>query len=496
MGATPAISARGIVKRFPDVVANDGVDIDVRRGEVLAILGENGAGKTTLAAILAGLYHPDAGHLAVDGEPVVLHSPREALARGIGMVHQHFRLVERFTVAENIALGDPSQPVVLDTARLHREVADLGERFGLPVDPRARISDLSVGERQRVEIVKVLHRGADVLLLDEPTAVLAPQETDALFATLRAMRADGKAVVFISHKLGEVMDIADRVTVLRDGRVSGDVRTVDTDRHALARMMVGRDVDLTRHDGRRVPRAAPVVLRVRGLVVEDERRRVDGVDLDVHAGEIVGVAGVAGNGQRELADAVAGVGVPSAGRVEIDGVDVTGRGPRAARARGLRYVPEDRLGAALSPSLSIADNLALTRPTGFIVRRRRLAAEARQLIERFDIRAPGAEATAGALSGGNAQKVVLARELSGAVKVLIAASPTRGLDVGAVEYVRGRLEGVRAGGAGVLLLSEDLDEVVSLSDRIVVLYRGAIALETPGAGVDVEHLGRAMAGVV
>jgi simple sugar transport system ATP-binding protein len=480
----PVLSARGIVKRFPGVVANDGVDLDVRRGEVHTVLGENGAGKSTLAAVLSGHYRPDEGELRVDGERVTLHSPRDGLARGIGMVHQHFRLVDRFTVAENIALGDGSQAVVLDTSRLEREVTALGERFGLSIDPRARVGDLSVGERQRVEIVNTLYRGADVLLLDEPTAVLTPREVDELFATVRALRAAGRAVVFISHKLGEVMEISDRITVMRNGRVTGDVRAADTDARELARMMVGRDVDLS---PRRAPRApAAPVLRV----------RLDGIELDVRAGELVGVAGVAGNGQLERAEPCAGLRTPPAGRVEIGGVDVTGRGARAARRAGLAYVPEDRLGTGLAPSLTIAENLLLTRRRGFFVNRRRAAAQARDAIERFDIKASGPDAVTRVLSGGNAQRVLLARELAGEPRVLVAAAPTRGLDVGATEAVRELLDAFRARGGAVLLLSEDLDEVLALSDRIVVLYRGRIAHETPGDGAEVEQIGYAMAGVV
>jgi simple sugar transport system ATP-binding protein len=480
----PVLSARGIVKRFPGVVANDGVDLDVRRGEVHTVLGENGAGKSTLAAVLSGHYRPDEGELRVDGERVTLHSPRDGLARGIGMVHQHFRLVDRFTVAENNAPGDGSQAVVLDTSRLEREVTALGERFGLSIDPRARVGDLSVGERQRVEIVNTLYRGADVLLLDEPTAVLTPREVDVLFATVRALRAAGRAVVFISHKLGEVMEISDRITVMRNGRVTGDVRAADTDARELARMMVGRDVDLS---PRRAPRAptAPVL-----------RVRLDGIELDVRAGELVGVAGVAGNGQLELAETIAGLRTPPAGRVEIGGVDVTGRGARAARRAGLAYVPEDRLGTGLAPSLTIAENLLLTRRRGFFVNRRRAAAQARDAIERFDIKASGPDAVTRVLSGGNAQRVLLARELAGEPRVLVAAAPTRGLDVGATAAVRELLDAFRARGGAVLLLSEDLDEVLALSDRIVVLYRGRIAHETPGDGADVEQIGYAMAGVV
>jgi len=337
----PAVEARGIVKAFPGVVANAGVDLVVRRGEVHALVGENGAGKSTLASILTGLYRPDAGELRIHGEVVHLRSPRDGLARGVGMVHQHFRLVDRFTVAENISLGDRHSPLWLSRGRLRSGVAELGERYGLAIDPDALVGDLSVGEQQRVEIVKTLSRGVEVLLLDEPTAVLTPQETEALFTTVRSIAADGKAVVFISHKLGEVMAVSQRVTVLRDGAVSGSVAVADTDARALARMMVGRPVDLSPRRAALPPRRA--VLEVRDLELRDSAGRVllGGVDLTVRAGEVVGVAGVAGNGQVQLAETIAGMRAPTHGTVRVNGVEVTGRGPRRARAAGLAYVPED-----------------------------------------------------------------------------------------------------------------------------------------------------------
>jgi general nucleoside transport system ATP-binding protein len=369
----PVLSARGIVKAFPGVVANAGVDLDVRRGEVHALLGENGAGKSTLASVLAGLYQPDAGEIRRDGELVALRSPREALARGIGMVHQHFRLVRRFTVAENVALGDRSQPFRMSTPDIHRDVAELGERYGLPVRPDAVVADLTVGEQQRVEIVKTLYRGVQVLLLDEPTSVLTPQETEALFATVRTMAAEGKAVVFISHKLAEVLSISDLVTVMRDGRVVGSVRSRTTSVRELAHLMVGRDVDLS---SQRTPGAAgDPVLELTGVTVaEDTRRgRLTGVSLEVRAGEVVGVAGVSGNGQRPLAEVAAGLLDPDEGRVLVCGREMRGRDPLAARAAGLAYIPEDRLGTGLAPSLSVAENLQLTRVHGALLDRRALA---------------------------------------------------------------------------------------------------------------------------
>lgn len=496
----PAVEARGIVKAFPGVVANAGVDLAVRRGEVHALLGENGAGKSTLASILTGLYRADAGELRIDGERVHLRSPRDGLARGVGMVHQHFRLVDRFTVAENLALGDRRQPLWLSRRRLGAGVAELGQRYGLRLDPKAVVGDLSVGEQQRVEIVKTLVRGVDVLLLDEPTAVLTPQETEALFDTVRTIAADGKAVVFISHKLGEVLAVSDRVTVLRDGAVAGVVDGADTDAAALARMMVGRAVDLSPQRAGAPPQRPVLELRGVGLRDAAGRELLRDVEVTVRAGEVVGVAGVAGNGQVELAETIAGLRAPTTGRVLVDGADVTAAGPRRARAAGLAYLPEDRLGSGLAPGLSIADNLALTHRQPLWTDRGEAAARARDLMERFDVRATGPGAVTRSLSGGNVQKVLLARELAGGTDgdeatALVVAAPTRGLDVGSVEFVRGILADRRDAGCGILLISEDLDEVRALSDRILVLYEGCILLERPGATADVTELGLAMAGV-
>jgi general nucleoside transport system ATP-binding protein len=493
-GGRPVMEARGIGKHFPGVVANDRVDLALYPGEVHALLGENGAGKSTLASILAGLYQPDAGELRLAGEPVVLRSPREALARGVGMVHQHFRLVRRFTVAENVALGDRSQALLMSTPDVHRAVTELGERYGLPVRPDAVVGDLTVGEQQRVEIVKTLYRGVDVLLLDEPTSVLTPQETEALFVTIRAMAAEGKAVVFISHKLAEVVAIADRVTVMRDGRVVGSQPIADTSVRELAHLMVGRTIDL---DVSRPPhRPGDVVLALDGITVDHDTRRgsLTDLSLEVAAGEIVGIAGVSGNGQRPLAEVAAGLLTPDRGRVVVDGRDVTGRGPRAARAAGLAYVPEDRLGTGLAPSLTIAENLQLTRPHGPVLDRRRWTADAERLMEEFDIRAPGPRTTTSSLSGGNIQKVLLARELATGPRTIVAAAPTRGLDVGAIDSVRRLLADRRLEGCGILLISEDLDEVVTLADRILVLFEGRIVHACDAQAADITELGLAMAG--
>lgn len=489
----PAVAARGITKRFPGVVANARVDFEIARGEVHALLGENGAGKSTLASVLTGLYEPDEGAVHRGGERVRFRSPRDALARGVGMVHQHFRLVDRFTVAENIVLGDRSQPWRLSHTRLERDLAGLGSRYGLELDLRARVADLSVGERQRVEIVKVLHRGVDVLLLDEPTAVLTPQEAQALFATVRAMASDGKAVVFISHKLGEVMAVADRVTVMRDGRVVGAVEAATTDEGELARLMVGRSVDLSPQ--RAAEPAGPAALEVSDLhLAPDAGQELRGITFTVHRGEILGVAGVSGNGQVELAETVAGLRTPNGGRIAVDGTDIAGAGVTAARRAGLAYVPEDRLGTGMASGLSLADNLMLTRERPFLLDRRGAVRAAEEVIEHYDVKARGPTAPAGTMSGGNVQKVLLARELSGAAHAYVVASPTRGLDVGATEFVRDVLSRLRAQHCGILLISEDLDELRALADRLVVLYEGRVTLERRTEAADVTELGLAMAG--
>ena len=494
-----AIAAVNVTKRFPGVLATDSVDFCVLPGEVHTILGENGAGKSTLAAMLCGLYRPDEGHIERDGRQVRLRSPRDGLAYGIGMVHQHFRLVDRFTVAENVVLGDPDQARILDRREIEQRVAEISERFGLPIDPRAVISQLTVGQRQRVEIVKMLYRGADVLLLDEPTAVLTPPEVEALFSTVHSMAAEGKAIVFISHKLGEVMAVSDRVTVMRAGAVTGEVATADTNQRHLAELMVGHPVEIATRRGSNI--STDVALSAAGVTVTDgDQTVVDNIDIEVHRGEIVGIAGVSGNGQRPLARALAGVITPNSGHITVAGTDVTGKGPKAARRAGLSFVPEDRLGTGLVPGLSLTDNMLLTRPRGFIVDRRSARAEIATAIDDYEIKTPGTEVEARNLSGGNSQKVLLARELAGlgdpgGPQAIIVSSPTRGLDIGAAEFVRGLLHDARERGAAVLIISEDLEEVRSLSDRIAVLYRGRIALEGVTDDLPLESIGLAMAGV-
>jgi simple sugar transport system ATP-binding protein len=500
--AVPAVTLRGVTKRFPGVVANADVDLEIHAGEVHALLGENGAGKSTLSNIVTGLYRPDEGSLELHGELVDLRSPRDALERGVGMVHQHFRLVEPFTVAENIALGDQrDRRLVPDRAALERKVAALADQFGLSVDPRARIWQLSVGEQQRVEILKALYRDARILILDEPTAVLTPQEARALFETLRAMAADGRTIVFISHKLHEVLAVSDRITVLRGGRVVGTVATASATPEGLAALMVGREVET----GRRQERTNPltnVVLKAYNLCAQSDRGlpALNGVSLEVRGGEIVGVAGVAGNGQRELAEVLTGMRGLTAGQVSVAGVQLRAGDPRDAIARGVAHVPEDRLGTGVAPSLSIASNTVLKAyrdrdiSAGPFLRRSRIARRASELIARYSVSAPGPETRARDLSGGNLQKVVIGREFAGAPSALVVASPTRGLDVGAIENVHELLRAAAARGVAVLMISEDLDEILALADRVLVMYEGTIVGERDGEGADIDELGMLMAG--
>lgn len=492
-----ALSARQVTKRFPGVVANDRVDFDLAVGEVHTLLGENGAGKSTLASILCGLYRPDEGAVLRNGTQVRLTSPRHGLLNGIAMVHQHFRLVDRFSVAENVVLGHRSLSFLLHTAALESQVAEVAEKFGLPIDPRAIVGDLSAGQRQRVEIIKALYQGAEVLLLDEPTALLAPPEVEKLFSTVRAMTLAGKSVVFVSHKLGEVVDISDRITVMRDGRVTGSVARGEANTRQLAELMVGRDIDLARRVSRK--EAGSELLSLDHVTLC--RHGVDlvsKVSFNVCAGEIVGVAGVSGNGQRDLAELVTGLQVPSSGSIAIGDVSINGIGVRRVRALGLAYVPEDRLGTGLAPSLSIVDNLVLTRTRGFFVDRRSAQTEAENFVRKLEIKTPSVLTPTRKLSGGNAQKVLLAREIfttGDRSRIIVVCSPTRGLDVGAVETVHKLLDEARAEGKAVLLISEDLDEVLTLADRILVLYRGSVVHEVRGTDVDIEEVGQAMAGL-
>jgi ABC-type uncharacterized transport system ATPase subunit len=499
--AAPAAELLGISKAFFGVLANDRIDLDLRRGEVHALLGENGAGKSTLCSILAGLYKPDAGEILIDGIPQTFHSPRNALAAGVGMVYQHFRLVDTFTVAESLALGHPDAGFRLSPRRLELEAASLCDRFGIQLDPQARIWQLSVGEQQRVEILKLLHRDVRILILDEPTAVLTTQEAEALFRAVRAIRLEGKSVVFVSHKLREILAVADRVTVLRAGKRVGQTSTANADPADLARLMVAREFampELQEHS----TSGQQVALVADGLVVAGERgnRAVRDFSLEVKSGEIVGIAGIAGNGQRELSEALAGLRRVESGRIVLNGRDVTLASPMERIRHGLGYVPEDRLDMGVAAGLPLEDNLVLksyrTRrfSRGPVLSSKAIRAWSTDLSERFDIRGVRNGMPVSLLSGGNLQRAILARELSQRPQVLIAASPTRGLDLAAVQGVRRHLLEQRAQGTAILLISEDLEELQALSDRILVLYEGSIVGEVSPRELDDEQVGLMMAG--
>lgn len=505
-GVPPAVTLSGIVKRFPGVLANDHVDFEAVQGEIHALLGENGAGKSTLSNIMTGLYRPDEGEIRLYGKPVAFNAPRDAIAAGVGMVHQHFRLAASFTVAENLVLGHrdaADHGILLDPDAIDDRIRELARRYRMPVNPRARIWQLSVGEQQRVEILKVLYRGARILILDEPTSLLTPQEAEDLFQTLRLMAAEQRTVIFISHKLEEVMAICRRVTVLRRGRVVGTVQAADTNPRELARMMVGREIVFTQKKEGPAHAERKVALELKGVSAMGNlgTPALRDISLTVHGGEIVGVAGVAGNGQRELGEVIAGLRRRTAGTVLVAGRPIRDGHPRSAIRRGVAYIPDDRLGTGVAPSLPIADNLALKayrRPplsSHGLLHRNRIRRLAADLMQRFNISAPGPLTSTRLLSGGNIQKVLLARELSSRPQVLVAASPTSGLDVAATDAVRALLLQAAEEHVGVLLISEDLDEILALADRIAVLYEGRITgvIERGQAGI--EELGLLMAGV-
>ena len=494
------LELKGITKRYPGVVAADGISFDLRRGEVHALLGENGAGKSTLMNVLYGLTRPDEGEILVRGAPVEITSPSDAIALGIGMVHQHFMLVPVMTVAENIVLAvEPHHRLLLDRAEASARVREISERFGLAVDPDALVRDITVGMQQRVEILKALYRGADILILDEPTAVLTPQEANELEDILRGLTAEGTSVIFITHKLHEVLEIADRVTVLRRGKYIATEDAEGATEASLARFMVGRDVVLTIDKGPAHPGKARLV--VRDLVVHDDRdcETVRGLSLEVAAGEIVGIAGVDGNGQAELIDAITGLRKPTSGAIVVDGTDITGGSPHDALEAGVGHIPTDRQHRGLVLPFSLAENIALhdfdkapSAHAGWMFPRR-METAAEPLLRDFDVRGGGPKTAASSLSGGNQQKVIIAREVSRDPAVLVASQPTRGLDVGAIEYVHRRLVAERDAGRAILLVSLELDETLSLSDRILVLYEGRIVAEfTPGVSRD--DLGLAMLG--
>jgi simple sugar transport system ATP-binding protein len=500
----PVLELRGITKKFPGVLANDHIDITLNKGEILALLGENGAGKTTLMNILYGLYRPDEGQILVNGQAVDVQSPHDAIQRGVGMVHQHFMLIPVMTVTENVMLGNEStrNGVFLDRAAVARRIHEISEQYGLEVDPQAYVRDLPVGIQQRVEIIKVLYRQAEILILDEPTAVLTPQEVEGLFKILRVLVKKGKSIIFITHKLKEVLEIADRITVLRGGRVVGSAEHGKVSEKKLAEMMVGREVNLVVSKSRARPKGP--VLQVRDLFVRDEHQHmlVNGVSFAVHAGEVLGIAGVQGNGQTELVYALTGLLPFQSGTVDILGKPVGhGARPREVLERGVAHVPEDRQKHGLVLSFPLHDNLMLVTyylppfARGVALQEDEIESNGQRLVKQFDIRTPSVYVPASNLSGGNQQKVIVAREFSRPIKLLIASQPTRGLDVGSIEYIHDRIIQKRDQGTAVLVVSSELDEIMALSDRIAVMYRGQIVDILPAAGATKEKLGLLMAGM-
>jgi simple sugar transport system ATP-binding protein len=507
MSDAPLLELRGITKRFGEVVANDSIDLDVAPGEVHALLGENGAGKSTLMNVLYGLTSPDSGEIRFDGKPLRLRSPHDAIDAGIGMVHQHFMLIPVMTVTENIVLAtEPHNGPLFDVRKAQEDVRGLSERYGLAVRPEARVESIGVAQQQRVEILKALYRSARLLILDEPTAVLTPQETHELFDVIRSLKAQGTSIIFITHKLGEVLEVSDRITVLRRGKSVATVATAGSSERELAELMVGRPVLLRVEKG--AAQAGEVLLSVRDLVVHDSRglEAVRGASFEVRAGEIVGLAGVDGNGQSELIEAITGLRKPTSGSIVAEGHELAGHGARASFEAGVGHIPEDRHLRGLVLDFTLAENLGLrdvrhppASRWGFL-HPRAIAERARRLLSEYDVRGGGPGTRAGALSGGNQQKVVVAREMSGTKRVLVAAQPTRGLDVGAIEFVHQRLVAVRELGVAILLVSLELEEIISLSDRILVMYEGRIVAEhTPDVSesvLGVEMMGGRSASAV
>ncbi len=500
---TTVLQLSDITKRFPGVLANDHISLTLNQGEILALLGENGAGKTTLMNILYGLYQPDEGEIAVRGQKTEIHSPTDAISVGIGMVHQHFMLIPVFTVTENVMLGEEATKTggVLDRQAAAVRIRQISEQYGLAVEPEALVKNLPVGVQQRVEIIKLLYRNADILIFDEPTAVLTPQEADELFVIMRSLAEQGKSIIFITHKLREVLDVADRIMVIRRGKVVGQTTPEEASREMLASMMVGRAVNLEVE--KEISQPGEIVLAVRDLVVADERRQVtvDGVSFDVHAGEILGVAGVQGNGQTELVEAVTGLRTATEGQIMLLGQDVTHATPRQVTELGTAHVPEDRQRDGLVLPFPVSDNLVLNtyyrKPYahGVVMSEKNILEESVVLIQEFDVRTPSPLTPVGSLSGGNQQKVIIARELSRPIKLLVASQPTRGLDVGSIEYIHNRIIAKRDEGTAVLLVSPELDEVMELSDRIAVMFRGKILAIVPAAKATKETIGLLMAGI-
>ncbi len=496
------LELRGITKEFPGVLANDDVNLTVGEGEIVALLGENGAGKTTLMNILYGLYTPTSGEVLIDGKPLELHSPGDAIAAGIGMVHQHFMLVPVFTVSENVILG--FEPVGaagwLNRKEADERVRDISSRYGLDVDPDAMVEDLSVGIQQRVEIIKALEGETKYIIFDEPTSVLTPAEVEGFFNIVRGLKADGKGIIFISHKLGEALEISDRIVIMRRGKTVAEVLPANVTETELAELMVGRPVELVVQKEPAVPKE--VVLSVSELVVLDDRNRraVDGVSFDVREGEIVGIAGVQGNGQTELVESVTGLRHSIAGTVSIGGKDVTEESPRSIHKLDVAHVPEDRQRSGLVLPFTIIENMVLdsyyARPISRGMQMNWGAAreQAERLVEEYDVRTPGVNVLVSTLSGGNQQKVIVAREFDRDVRLVIASQPTRGIDVGSIEYIHSRIIEERDAGAAVLIVSSELDEVVGLSDRVIVMFDGAIAGEFDPKTASKTEIGMAMLG--
>jgi simple sugar transport system ATP-binding protein len=498
----PILEMRKITKRFPGVVANDRVDFDVRAGEVHTLFGENGAGKSTLMRVLYGLYKPDDGEIRLHGQRVAISSPSSAIHHGIGMIHQHFMLVDTLTVAENVALGTRStRGPLTGLETVSARIQELSDTYGLRVDPQALIWQLSVGERQRVEIIKALYRDVALLVLDEPTAVLTPKEVGDLFAVLRQMARDGRGLVFISHKVHEVLDLSDRITVLRNGRVVGTVPAAEASRERLVEMMVGHQVAAEESPPKGKAGASRLV--VKDLRVESDRgtEAVRGVSFEIRSGELVGIAGVAGNGQRELAEAIAGLRAPASGSIRLNDTELAGRGPAAIRSAGLGYVPEERMRDGVVADFSVAENLLLVgygsrafSRFGFL-RARAIRRHCQELVAAFNVKTPSLETPVRSLSGGNIQKAIMARELSGQPDVLLVAQPTRGIDVAASLYIHQRLVAQRDSGTATVIISEDLDEVMTISDRVLVMYEGMIIGAADPRSATREEIGMMMAGV-
>lgn len=500
---TPVLEVRNITKRFPGVLANDHISFTLEPGEIHAFLGENGAGKSTLMNILYGLYAPDEGEILINGKPVTIHGPTDAIRMGLGMVHQHFMLVPTLTVAENITLGtEITKGLLLDEQTANERIRALSHQYGLDVPPDALVQDLPVGVQQRAEIIKALYRGANMLILDEPTAVLTPQEADDLFEVIESLRQQGKSIIFISHKLREVRALSDRITVLRRGRVVGDADPKTATEAQLAALMVGREVVLTVDKSPAKP--GNEVLTVKDLKVLDDRGSVavDHVELHVRSGEVLGVAGVQGNGQTELVEAITGLRTILGGKVQVGSHDVSGAAPRKVLDAGVAHVPEDRQRHGLVLSYPIADNLVLSTygkepfSHGIVIDADAIEKNAEQLVKEFDVRTASAQAAASTLSGGNQQKVIVAREFSRPISLLIASQPTRGVDVGSIEFIHQEIIRQRDAGVAVLLVSAELDEILALADRIAVMFKGKIIATVPREEATREGLGLIMAGVV